>query len=87
MKKIITSKEFHGIFDVLLFSCEVKMTKDSHAIFLLALDKLKLKPEECIFVDDTKKFVEVARSLGINAIQFKNAEQLKSDLINFDINL
>lgn len=73
-------KEIFKLFDVVILSNEVKMAKDNQKIFLHTLKLLNLKPEECVFTDDTKKFVGVAKSLGINAIQFKNAEQFKKDL-------
>ena len=67
-------------FDHIVLSFEVKMTKDSKKIFLLALEKLKAKPNECIFVDDVKKFIDTAKSVGMKTILFRNNRQFHSDL-------
>jgi epoxide hydrolase-like predicted phosphatase len=80
LKKVKEFREVESFFDVIILSYKVKMTKEKKDIFLLALKELGLKPEECVFTDDTKKFVGVAKSLGIKAIQFKTAEQFKKDL-------
>ena len=69
------------MFDVVVFSNEVRLTKKEKRIFLLAAKKLKLKPEECIFIDDTEEFLEKPKELGMKTIHFKNCKQLKSDLI------
>ncbi len=47
------------------------------------LEQLKLKPEECAFIDDLAENVEYARSLGIRAIQFKSAGQVKAEILRF----
>ncbi len=80
LKKNESFKEVYALFDVVIFSNEVKMAKDNKDIFLFVLKKLKLTPEECIFTDDTKKFVDVAKSVGINAVQFKSVKQFKEEL-------
>lgn len=74
-------------FDVVLFSNEVKLTKNEDKFFLLAAKMLKVKPEECIFIDDAHRFIKRAKSLGMKNVQFKNAKQLKSDLIRIGIKL
>lgn len=67
-------------FDHLILSFEVKLTKDSRQIFLLALEKLKVRASECIFIDDVQKFVDTARSVGMKTILFRNNKQFHSDL-------
>jgi epoxide hydrolase-like predicted phosphatase len=67
-------------FKPVILSCEVGMKKPDRKIFYLTLKKLRLRPEECIFIDDLKEHVQVARKMGFNAIQFKNTGQLKKDL-------
>ncbi|MBI2658842.1 HAD-IA family hydrolase [Candidatus Woesearchaeota archaeon] len=67
-------------FDHVVLSYKVKMTKDSSQIFKLAVKKLRVKPKECIFIDDVKKFVKIARLLGMKSILFKNNKLLNTDL-------
>jgi epoxide hydrolase-like predicted phosphatase len=68
------------VFDVLVFSNEVKMMKPGKEIFQVCLDKLGLKAEECVFVDDQENNIIAAEELGFNAIKFTDAEQLKEEL-------
>ncbi|MBU0535753.1 MAG: HAD-IA family hydrolase, partial [Nanoarchaeota archaeon] len=56
-------------------------------IYLLVLKKIGLKPEECIFIDDRKKYTDAAEKVGINGIQFRDAEQLKKELAGLSIRL
>jgi len=72
-------------FDTITTSFEAKSMKPDKGIFLDALNKLNLKPEECFYVDDILEYVEVAKKLGIKAIQFTNAEKFKLDLKNLGI--
>ena len=61
-------------------SYELRHTKRERITFLTVLYKLGRQPGECVFVDDMATNVEVARSVGIHAIQFKDASQLTADL-------
>lgn len=78
--KINESMGLYEYFHHLVLSYKVRLTKDSAEIFTLAAKKLKVKPEECIFIDDVIKFVNVAKSVGMKSILFKNNRQLKLDL-------
>lgn len=73
------------LFDVVIFSHEVGMAKDSEEIFLRAAEMLGVSPGECVFVDDIPEFVRVARSAGMLSVQFKNAVQLKFWLERFGV--
>lgn len=69
------------VFDIVTLSHEVKMTKDDKDIFLLTAGKLGVDCHECVFVDDVKTFADMANSLGMGTILFKDANQLKMDLV------
>jgi epoxide hydrolase-like predicted phosphatase len=72
--------DIEGIFDVLIFSNEVKMMKPDREMFMLCAEKLGLKPDECLFVDDQDNNLDAAKSFGFNIIKFENAGQLEQDL-------
>lgn len=72
-------------FDDVILSNEVHLSKDSREIFELALKRNKLEPNECIFIDDIQKFVDIANSMGMKGILYKDSNQLKNDLENLDI--
>jgi epoxide hydrolase-like predicted phosphatase len=75
-----------SLFDVALFSNEVKVAKPDKEIFELCIKRLgALLPEECIFIDDQEKHVEAAKNLGFNTIKFENAGILKKELAKFGV--
>jgi epoxide hydrolase-like predicted phosphatase len=78
--KISGKFEIFKIFEVSILSHKAHLTKDKKDIFLVATKKLKVKPEECIFIDDIKFFLKAPKALGMKTIYFKNPQQLKKDL-------
>ena len=76
----IAAIKIFPLFDVVTLSYEVGAMKPSEKIYRDALDKLQLKPDECVYIDDIAENVEAARRLGICAIQYTSHEQLLTDL-------
>ncbi len=68
-------------FDVLIWSYQWHMAKPDPAIYRLCLDKLGVRPEETLFLDDKLVNVEAAQALGMKAIQFTTINRLREDLI------
>ena len=68
------------LVDIVIISAEVGLAKPDPRIYLLALERLDVQPEETIFVDDLQVNVEAARRLGIQAIQFQNNEQILQEI-------
>lgn len=66
--------------DVLVISGEIGFQKPHKEAFQVLFEKLRLRPEEVIFVDDTPKSLEKADEIGYIPILFKSNEQLKTDL-------
>jgi putative hydrolase of the HAD superfamily len=71
---------YHKLFDSILYSFEVGLSKPNKKVYELILNKLKARPEECLFIDDKESNLVTARELGIRSIQFKNYKQLIYDL-------
>jgi len=69
-------------FDVAVFSAEVKMRKPAPEFFHWLLDRLQVKPQEAIFVDDYGVNIEAAKALGMVAIKFCSADQAKQDILD-----
>ncbi len=81
-KQFKVMKHFTGFFP----SHEVGHRKPDPAMFKHVLKKLKLKPEEVVFIDDIAEFVHSAKNLGINAIQFTTRASLEQEFRNLGIN-
>lgn len=60
--------EFIPHMDGGIFSCRVKVTKPDPAIYRMLCDRYGLVPEECVFIDDTLRNVDGARSFGMEGI-------------------
>ena len=63
-----------------IYSCSVRASKPSPVIFQAALKAVKTPAAQAVFVDDIPEYVEAARSLGLNAIQYLNPAQLRAEL-------
>lgn len=59
---------FDSLTDDLVYSCEVRLAKPDPAIYRLACDRLEVRPEEAIFVDDRVENVWAAADLGMLAL-------------------
>ncbi len=71
----------------LVLSCDVRTVKPGSGIFKISLKKMKSKPEECVYIEDRKEYLETPKKLGMNVIHFKNAKQLKSDLRKYGVKI
>ncbi len=78
---------FREFFKENFISGDLKVAKPNPEIYQIALKKLNIKPEECIFIDDQKKNCDAAEKLGIKSIVFENPIQLKKELATFSINI
>lgn len=70
----------YDMFDVLVFSCAEGTQKPERKIYELTLEKLNLKARQSVFIDDKAEHIKGALELGLNAILFKNIEQVKDEL-------
>lgn len=77
--------EVFNLFDAVSLSFEVKAMKPEKRIFYDSLEKLNLKPEECVYIDDIKEYVDVADEIGIKGIHYTSPSQLKASLIELKI--
>ena len=73
--------------DVLVISGEIGHQKHHKEAFQVLLEKLQLRPEEVIFIDDTPRSLEKADEIGYIPILFKGNEQLKADLKKMGIEI
>lgn len=74
------SMDFLSEVDGAVFSFQVKLVKPEPEIYQELLSQFHLKPEECLFLDDSKKNIEMARKLGIQAIVVESQKQAIEDV-------
>lgn len=73
--------ELFSLFDGLVFSGPLHITKPDAQIFEHLLSEYNLKAEETLFVDDSEKNVTGARAVGISGYRFDgDAAKLRKDI-------
>lgn len=72
-------EEFKSYFDAFYLSHEINFRKPDAEIYEFVLNKHDLKPEECLFIDDTQENTDAAEALGIHTW---NIDPTKEDVIN-----
>lgn len=77
--------EFLHWFDGRLVSGEEKLAKPDPAIFRLLLSRYALDPASTLYIDDNARNVAAAAKEGLQAVQFKNPEQLREVMTSLSL--
>lgn len=77
----------HKIFDSYFYSFDYGTNKPSADLCKFVFRKLRIDPEECVMIDDNKKYLLNVKKLRVKIIQFSNPNNLKKDLKNLSIKL
>jgi len=79
--------ELTPLFDEIILSCEVGLLKPEPEIYQLAVQKLEVSPEECVFVGDgMSNELSGAQAVGLTAVRIDRLirEQEEKQDENFD---
>jgi len=71
---------FDELFDTIVISCFHGVAKPDLSLYRIAVDKARVMPENCLFIDDLQKNVTAACQLGMQSILFENVVQLAREL-------
>jgi putative hydrolase of the HAD superfamily len=74
--RINTDRPLADLFDVVVVSFEVGLTKPDPAIYRHALERLGAEPRTTLFVDDRQENVDAAAALGMQVIRFAGAQSV-----------
>jgi putative hydrolase of the HAD superfamily len=66
-----SSLGYDEVFDAQFYSCDLGAMKSSAKFFSLVIDRLGLAAEEILLVDDVDRYVDLARSVGLRAVQWR----------------
>ncbi len=72
--------DFWDKFAGIVISGRVKLVKPEPEIYQYLLQEYQLEPSNCVFIDDSPKNIEVARSVGINGIVFTDVRACRQEL-------
>ena len=67
-------------FNQLTWSCDLGIAKPDPAIYAFTCDRLGVRPDEALFLDDKIENIRGAEAFGLHALQFSNVAQLRHDL-------
>lgn len=82
LDRMFTDKPAEYYFDTIILSSDVGLVKPDKRIYLLAADKLNVKPQSCVFIDDLSQNVEGAIQAGMHGLQYKSYAQFTRDIEN-----
>lgn len=72
--------EEQALFDEMIFSYEVGMTKPDPRIYMLICERLRIGPHEAIMVDDIDRYVAAAKAEGLKGVVYKDFGQAKAEI-------
>jgi HAD superfamily hydrolase (TIGR01549 family) len=67
--------ELDELFEVVVTSGEVGWDKPAPEIYITTVERLGLRPEECLFIDDVPSFTAVAETLGLKTFTYVNVPE------------
>lgn len=82
MDGFFTPQEREELFDIVIFSGNEKFAKPDKEFFDLPCERLGVNPQEAIMIDDIQGNCDAAKSIGMQAICYKNFDQFQKE-INF----
>jgi putative hydrolase of the HAD superfamily len=71
---------FPELFDGVVISGEVGLHKPQPEIYRLGCERVGLRPEECVFVDDLRENCDGAEAVGMTAVLHRGAETTVPEL-------
>ncbi|MDT4860960.1 Phosphoglycolate phosphatase [compost metagenome] len=77
MNRLFTPDEQAELFDAVVLSSDIGMTKPNPDIFTFTAIKLGVLPEECVMIDDLLVNIEGARQAGMKGVVYSTVEQAK----------
>ncbi len=69
--------KLHELFDAFVSSSYVHYRKPDVDIFRMASDISQTMPEQSLYIDDRLMFVEVAQTLGMHGLHYKDLDTAK----------
>jgi putative hydrolase of the HAD superfamily len=71
---------FPELFDAVVISGEVGLHKPEPEIFRLGAERIRLPPDECVFVDDLRENCAGAEAVGMTAVLHRGPERTLPEL-------
>jgi putative hydrolase of the HAD superfamily len=75
----------YNMFDLFVFSCVERVMKPQRRIYEITLERLGLRAEQTVFIDDVQDYIRAAKLIGLNTILFERIDQVKHDLVRLGV--
>jgi putative hydrolase of the HAD superfamily len=72
--------DFEALTDLIIYSHEVGISKPDRRIYELTCERLGVRPDGTVFLDDTEAAVEGAREAGMRAVLFRDNAQAIAEI-------
>lgn len=76
-----------GFVDFFISSCFVHLRKPDTDIFRLALDTVRVRADQVIYIENTPMFVQIAEGLGIRSILHTDYKSTRTKLASFGLKI
>ncbi|MEO8395258.1 MAG: HAD-IA family hydrolase [Chloroflexota bacterium] len=83
----LSAFDLHSVIDYFVSSCYVHFRKPDVDIWRVALDVSQVKPEQVLYVEDRPLFVQIARGLGINAVEHIDYDSTKKMFADYGMEI
>jgi putative hydrolase of the HAD superfamily len=80
VERKIGAERIEQCFDEVIVSADVGLTKPDPEIYKLAAERLGVKPEEVVFIDDSPWLIAGARETGMKTVLYQNLDQTIKEL-------
>ena len=72
----IYTEKYHldAIVDEMIISAEEGIRKPNKKIFRIAMERLHVRPDETIYIDDRADNIKTAKALGMHTVQFAHTQ-------------
>ena len=82
---MLKKSDLHQYLEFFISNEEVKDPKPHPEIYTTAMQRLKLKPEECLIIEDNENGLKAARASGAHVLQVLDTSQVNYNRISKEI--
>lgn len=80
IRESFLTPEEQDLFDAMIMSFEVGMTKPDPRMFILACERLRVGTHEAVLIDDIDRYCAAASAEGLKTILYTDFKQMKTEL-------
>lgn len=76
----VLQSKLEGVFKNIFSGARLSLKKSDSQAYKTIAEKIGLKPEEILYIDDKQANLDVAKQAGLNVILFQTNEQVIADI-------